>query len=63
MIKGPQRKKKIYLAQGFRTESTMMIAMMRSKIIAIIMHFLDFFCRLLALRNASVPVCTWFTAF
>lgn len=52
-----------YLAQGFRIDSTMIPAMTRSMIIAIIMHFLDFFCRFLALRSASVPVCTWFTAF
>ena len=52
-----------YFAQGFKTESTMMAAITRRMIIAINMHFLDFFCRLLAARSASVPVTTWFTAF
>jgi hypothetical protein len=53
----------LYLAQGFKMERTMMTAIISRRIIAIIMHFLDFFCRLFALRRASVPVTTWFTAF
>ncbi|KAJ0112208.1 hypothetical protein Patl1_02050 [Pistacia atlantica] len=44
-------------------ESTMIIAITRSKIMAIIMHFLDFFCKLFATRRASVPMLTWSTAF
>ena len=44
-------------------ERTMITAIIIRRIIAIIMHFLDFFCRLFAVRSASVPVTTWFTAF
>jgi hypothetical protein len=53
----------LLLAQGFKMERTTMIAITIRMIIAINMHFLDFFCRLFAVRSASVPVTTWFTAF
>lgn len=48
---------------GFRMESTMMSAIIKTKIMEIIMHFLDFFCKLFAVCRASVPDCTWSTAF
>lgn len=40
-----------------------MSAMIKSKIMEMIMHFLDFFCKLFAVVRASVPDCTWSTAF
>jgi hypothetical protein len=52
-----------YFFHGFKIESTTMIAISRSKIMAIIMHFLDLFCRLFAVWRASVPDFTWSTAF
>uniref|UniRef100_J3MLI0 Uncharacterized protein n=1 Tax=Oryza brachyantha TaxID=4533 RepID=J3MLI0_ORYBR len=46
-----------YLAQGFKIESTTIAAMTRSMMMAMNMHFLDFFCRLFASRSASLPPC------
>ena len=52
-----------YFFHGFSTERTIMSAITSSNMMAIIMHFLDFFCKLLAVWSASVPVRTWSTAF
>ncbi|CAL5342447.1 unnamed protein product [Camellia sinensis] len=46
-----------------RIESTIMPAIIRTKIMAIIMHFLDLFCKALAVWRAFVPVFTCSTAF
>jgi hypothetical protein len=46
------------LFHGFRIESTMMSAITRSNIMEIIMHFLDFFCKLFAVWREAVPVLT-----
>jgi hypothetical protein len=44
-----------YFFHGFKTARTIKMAMSRSNIIAIIMHFLDFFCKLFAVWRASLP--------
>ncbi|CAL0321842.1 unnamed protein product [Lupinus luteus] len=41
--------------KGFKIENTTMMAMIKSNMMEIIMHFLDFFCKLLAVRRASFP--------
>ncbi|WVZ00525.1 hypothetical protein V8G54_026594 [Vigna mungo] len=43
---------------GVHGTSTMMRAMARSNIMEIIMHFLDFFCKLFAVWRASLPSLT-----
>lgn len=52
-----------FFFHGFKMDRTMMIAITRSNIMEIIMHFLDFFWRLFAVLRASVPRFTWSTAF
>ncbi|KAE9600709.1 hypothetical protein Lalb_Chr14g0375761 [Lupinus albus] len=42
----------------FSFSSTTMMAMIKSNMMEIIMHFLDFFCKLLAVWRASFPTLT-----
>ena len=49
--------------QGLRTPTTITATTMRRMMIAIHIHFLEFFCKLFALWRAVFPDWTWSTAF
>lgn len=50
------------VTHGLMTETTMIITKMRSIMMAIHIHFLEFFCSFFAFWRVWFPCCTWSTA-